>query len=159
MLCSLSHTQCEFVLSFMWYVETCFVQKSSQRGVWRICPSCLWWVSVCFDLATLSSNTEHAGDFEPAASSVFSLFFHPKRPNLLDMADLPHRCHGNFPQRRATLLPREAGLGARLALEAMSSETGPDLATAAEAPIPLAEQVIQIHIVLKTIGSSKWGLR
>ncbi|XP_047452581.1 tripartite motif-containing protein 66-like [Mugil cephalus] len=56
------------------------------------------------------------------------------------MANLPHRCHGNFPQRRATLLPRVAEHGARLALEAVSSETGPDLATTAEEPTPSAEQ-------------------
>uniref|UniRef100_UPI003AAEE0DA uncharacterized protein n=1 Tax=Centroberyx gerrardi TaxID=166262 RepID=UPI003AAEE0DA len=56
------------------------------------------------------------------------------------MAELPHRRHGNFPQRRATLLPRLAKGRVRLALEAVSSETGPDLATAAAEPSLPAEQ-------------------
>ncbi|CAB1416561.1 unnamed protein product [Pleuronectes platessa] len=30
----------------------------------------------------------------------------PKGPDLLEMTDLVHRCHGNFPQRRATLFPQ-----------------------------------------------------
>ncbi|XP_042268459.1 E3 ubiquitin-protein ligase TRIM33-like isoform X1 [Thunnus maccoyii] len=50
------------------------------------------------------------------------------------MEDLPHRRHGNFPQRRATLLPQEAKCRPQLALEAMSSETGPIPASRAEEP-------------------------
>uniref|UniRef100_A0A3P9LQD1 Tripartite motif containing 66 n=1 Tax=Oryzias latipes TaxID=8090 RepID=A0A3P9LQD1_ORYLA len=44
------------------------------------------------------------------------------------MADLNHRCHGNFPQRRAALNPRGEGGLAQLTLETVSPETGPDLA-------------------------------
>ncbi|XP_039882374.1 transcription intermediary factor 1-alpha-like isoform X1 [Simochromis diagramma] len=57
------------------------------------------------------------------------------------MADLPRRRHGNFPQRRATMLPWVAKCRVRLALEAMPSETGPNLATTAEEPTPRAEHV------------------
>ncbi|XP_038563085.1 uncharacterized protein LOC119894418 isoform X2 [Micropterus salmoides] len=57
------------------------------------------------------------------------------------MADLPHRCHGNFPQRRATQLPRVAKcrVGLQLGLKGMSSETGSNSATAAEEPSLPAE--------------------
>ncbi|KAK2880463.1 transcription intermediary factor 1-alpha-like [Channa argus] len=48
------------------------------------------------------------------------------------MADLPRRCHGNFAQRRATLLPQVVKCIAQLAQEDMSSETCPDPATTAE---------------------------
>lgn len=113
----------------------------------------------------LLSNTEHTEDFKPSASSLFSLlFFHPKRPSLLEMADLPRRCHGNFPQRRATMLPCVAKCRVRLALEAMPSETGPNLATTAEEPTPRAEHVnIDVNNGLKKEGfittiSSKWEM-
>ncbi|KAF7224014.1 uncharacterized protein [Nothobranchius furzeri] len=43
------------------------------------------------------------------------------------MADLTHRCHGNFPQRRAIPFPQGLRCRARLAQEATSSETGPNL--------------------------------
>uniref|UniRef100_A0A1A8NEK7 Tripartite motif containing 66 n=2 Tax=Nothobranchius rachovii TaxID=451742 RepID=A0A1A8NEK7_9TELE len=43
------------------------------------------------------------------------------------MADLTHRCHGNFPQRRAAPFPQGLRCRARLAQEAKSSETGPNL--------------------------------
>uniref|UniRef100_A0AAQ5ZDJ2 Tripartite motif containing 66 n=2 Tax=Amphiprion ocellaris TaxID=80972 RepID=A0AAQ5ZDJ2_AMPOC len=56
------------------------------------------------------------------------------------MASFPHRCHGNFAQRRATLLPREAKCRVRLKLEAMSSETDPDLATTTEEQTPQEEK-------------------
>ncbi|XP_031721082.1 E3 ubiquitin-protein ligase TRIM33-like isoform X1 [Anarrhichthys ocellatus] len=57
------------------------------------------------------------------------------------MAHRPHRCHGNFPQRRATLLPRAAKCRAGLALEAESSETGPSPTTTAEEPSLPAEHL------------------
>ncbi|XP_070827421.1 E3 ubiquitin-protein ligase TRIM33-like [Chaetodon trifascialis] len=50
----------------------------------------------------------------------------PKSPDLLEMAHLAYRRHGNFPQRRVALLP--------LALEAMPSETGLNPASTAEEP-------------------------
>ncbi|XP_051237793.1 E3 ubiquitin-protein ligase TRIM33-like isoform X3 [Dicentrarchus labrax] len=37
---------------------------------------------------------------------LFFCYTHTQRPDLLEMAHLPYRCHGNFPQRRATLLPQ-----------------------------------------------------
>ncbi|KAM7397154.1 hypothetical protein PAMP_020148 [Pampus punctatissimus] len=57
------------------------------------------------------------------------------------MADKPHRHHGNFPQRRATLLPRKAKCRLQLALEAMSSETGPNPASTTEEPNLPAEHL------------------
>ncbi|CAK6954521.1 E3 ubiquitin-protein ligase TRIM33-like isoform X2 [Scomber scombrus] len=57
------------------------------------------------------------------------------------MAHLPHRCHDNFPQRRAALLPLEAECRLQLALEAMSSETGPNPASTAEEPKLPAEHL------------------
>ncbi|XP_039664081.1 transcription intermediary factor 1-alpha-like [Perca fluviatilis] len=62
-----------------------------------------------------------------------------RRPALLEMAHLPHRRHGNFPQRQATLLPRVAKCGVQMPLEAMSSETGSYPATTAEEPSLPAE--------------------
>ncbi|GLD61583.1 transcription intermediary factor 1-alpha-like protein [Lates japonicus] len=63
----------------------------------------------------------------------------------LEMADLPHRCHGNFPQRRTTPLPRAAECRIHLALEAVSSETGSDLASAAEEPkLPAEHPVVSL---------------
>ncbi|XP_033491766.2 uncharacterized protein LOC117262755 [Epinephelus lanceolatus] len=50
------------------------------------------------------------------------------------MAHLPHRRHGNFPQRRATLLPRVTRCRVQLALEAVSSETGSNPETTGEEP-------------------------
>lgn len=60
------------------------------------------------------------------------------------MADLPHRRHGNYPQRRATILPRVAKCTAQLASEGMSSETGPDPAEESNLP---AKHVIQMQTV------------
>ncbi|XP_030282974.1 uncharacterized protein LOC115587313 isoform X2 [Sparus aurata] len=54
------------------------------------------------------------------------------------MAHLPHRRHGYFPQRRATLLPLVARLRVQLALEGIPAETGSHPATAAEEPSPPA---------------------
>lgn len=106
-----------------------------------------WWFSVCFDSCILPSNTEHTGDFKLAASSVFSLlFFQPKRPDLLEMAHLPYRRHGNFPQRRATLLPWVAKCRVQLALETIPSETGSNPATTAQEA--RAGHLIQTQTVL-----------
>lgn len=63
------------------------------------------------------------------------------------MADLPHRRHGNFPQRRATVLPQVAKCTAQLASGDMSSETGPDPASAAEEPNLPAKHVMQRQTV------------
>ncbi|XP_037622848.1 uncharacterized protein LOC119486639 [Sebastes umbrosus] len=57
------------------------------------------------------------------------------------MAHLPHRRHGNSPQRRATLLPLVAKWRVQLALEAMSSETGSNPTTTAEEPSLPAEHL------------------
>ncbi|KAM8750583.1 uncharacterized protein AB9X84_012418 isoform 1-T2 [Acanthopagrus schlegelii] len=54
------------------------------------------------------------------------------------MAHLPHRRHGYFPQRRATLLPLVARLRVQLALEGIQTETVSHPATAAEEPSPAA---------------------
>ncbi|XP_026221198.1 tripartite motif-containing protein 66-like [Anabas testudineus] len=64
----------------------------------------------------------------------FIAYIHTQRPNLLEMAELPHRCHGNFPQRRPTTLPQVAKCTAQLVSEDVSSETGPDPASTAEKP-------------------------
>ncbi|XP_072242486.1 transcription intermediary factor 1-alpha-like isoform X2 [Leuresthes tenuis] len=66
---------------------------------------------------------------------------HTRRPDLLEMADLTHRHHGNFPQGRATLLPQGVKYRVRLALEAMSSETGPSLASTTEESTSPAEHL------------------
>ncbi|XP_029910271.1 tripartite motif-containing protein 66-like isoform X2 [Myripristis murdjan] len=63
------------------------------------------------------------------------------RPDLLEMAELPHRRHGNFPHRRAMLLPWQAKCGVQLALEATPSETSPYVATAAAEPNLPDEQI------------------
>ncbi|KAM9753662.1 uncharacterized protein ACNS7B_006881 [Menidia menidia] len=57
------------------------------------------------------------------------------------MVDSTPTHHGNFPQRRPTLFPRGVRRGARLALEAVSYETGPSLATTAEGPTSSAEHL------------------
>ncbi|XP_041853660.1 transcription intermediary factor 1-alpha-like isoform X2 [Melanotaenia boesemani] len=66
-------------------------------------------------------------------------FIPTQRSDLLEMADSTHRCHGNFPQRRETLLPPGIMCREPLALETMSSETDPNRAIAPEEPTPPAE--------------------
>ncbi|XP_024866504.1 tripartite motif-containing protein 66 isoform X2 [Kryptolebias marmoratus] len=48
------------------------------------------------------------------------------------MAGLTHGCHGNFPQRQAAPFPQGVRCRAQLTQEAVSLETGPNLAPAAE---------------------------
>ncbi|XP_047236969.1 transcription intermediary factor 1-alpha-like [Girardinichthys multiradiatus] len=57
------------------------------------------------------------------------------------MAGLTKRCHSNFPQRRATSLPRGAGCRVQLAPEVLTPEIGPYLATAAEEQVPVVENL------------------
>lgn len=82
--------------------------------------ACFFWVvilyeghSVCF-AATWAQEIFNVLRLPRALSS-------PQRPSFLEMTKLAHRRYGNFPQRRATLLPRAAKRRAQFALEAMSS--------------------------------------
>ncbi|KAM4734571.1 transcription intermediary factor 1-alpha-like [Anableps anableps] len=72
------------------------------------------------------------------------------------MATLTKRRHGNFPQRRAALLPQRVGCRARLAQEALTPETGPRLAAAAEEPVPAVENpvVSLVRLPLQAVSLS-----
>lgn len=98
---------------------------------------------VCLVSPIFGINTEHTGGFKSAALSVFSTFINPKRPDLLEMAHLSHRCRDYFPQRQATLMQWVNKCQVQLTLEALPHETGPRSATTVEEPSLPAEHVMQ----------------
>ncbi|KAG7221140.1 hypothetical protein INR49_017518, partial [Caranx melampygus] len=64
----------------------------------------------------------HAPVFLEKTSCFISADINTQRPDLLEMADLPHRHHGNFPQRSSAPLPQLQNVSNHLCNGKMPSE-------------------------------------